>query len=131
VTKYPRTPGLLISFCKSFTSELHKNIGPDFVEYQTIDDIIDADKVIVQYKSVCRLKVCNLDKTILILDEAKLILTQTELESIIIIVMEAGTQHGKMNKVTNIQNHIQYRAYIERNLPHYAIALGINADGHE
>jgi len=26
---------------------------------------------------------------------------------------------------------IQYRAYIERNLPHYAIMLGINADGQE
>jgi len=24
---------------------------------------------------------------------------------------------------------VQYRAYIERNLPHYANALGINADG--
>jgi len=69
---------IIISFHKSFTSELHKNIGPDFVDYQTVDDIIDANKVIVQYKSVCRLNICNLDKTILILDEAKLILTQTE-----------------------------------------------------
>jgi len=32
----------------------------------------------VQYDSVCRLKVHNLDKTILILDEAKSILTQME-----------------------------------------------------
>jgi len=29
------------------------------------------------------------------------------LESIIIITIEAGMQHGKMNKVTNIQNHSQ------------------------
>jgi len=57
---------------------LHKNISPDFVDYQTIDGIINHNKVIMQYKSVCRLKFCNLDKTILILDEAKLILTQTE-----------------------------------------------------
>jgi len=69
---------IMISFCKSFTSELHKNIGPDFVDYQTIDGIINANKVIVQYESVCQLKVHNLDKTILILDEAKSILTQTE-----------------------------------------------------
>jgi len=52
---------IIISFRKSFTSELRKNIGPDFVDYQTIDGIIDANKVIVQYKSVCRLKVQNLD----------------------------------------------------------------------
>jgi len=32
----------------------------------------------VQYKSVCRLKICNLDKTILILDEVEFILTQME-----------------------------------------------------
>jgi len=57
---------------------LRKNIGPDFVDYQTVDGIIDHSKVIVQYKSVCRLKVCNLDRTILILDEAKSTLTQTE-----------------------------------------------------
>jgi len=69
---------IIISFRKSFTSELHKNIGPDFVDYQTVDGIIDANKVIVQYDSVCRLKVHNLDKTILILDEAKSILTQME-----------------------------------------------------
>jgi len=69
---------IIVSFCKSFTSELHKNIGPDFVDYQTVDGIIDANKVIVQYKSICQLKVSNLDKTILILDKAKSILTQTE-----------------------------------------------------
>jgi len=69
---------IIISFRKSFTSELHKNTGPDFVDYQTVDGIIDHDKVIVHYKSVCRLKVHDLDKTILILDEAKSILTQTE-----------------------------------------------------
>jgi len=55
---------------------LHKNIGPDFVDYQTVDGIIDDNKVIVQYKSICRLKVRNLDKTILILDEAESIITQ-------------------------------------------------------
>jgi len=32
----------------------------------------------VQYKSLCRLNICNLDKTILILDEAKLVITQME-----------------------------------------------------
>jgi len=69
---------IIISFHKFFTSELHKNIGPDFVDYQTVDGIINHDKLIVQYESVCRLKVCDLDKTILILDEAKSILTQTE-----------------------------------------------------
>jgi len=57
---------------------LHTNIGPDFVDYQTVDGIIDANKVIVQYKSVCRLNICNLDKTVLILDEAKSILIQME-----------------------------------------------------
>jgi len=66
---------IIISFRKSFSSELHKNIGPD---YQTVDVIINHNKVIVQYKSACRLKVHDLDKTILILDEAKSILTQTE-----------------------------------------------------
>jgi len=40
--------GIIISFHKSFTSELHKNIGPDFVDYQTIDGIIDHDKVMVK-----------------------------------------------------------------------------------
>jgi len=44
---------IIISFVKSFTSEWHKNIGPDFVNYQTVDGIIDANKVIVQYESVC------------------------------------------------------------------------------
>jgi len=51
---------IIISFRKSFTSELHKNIGPDFVDYQTVDGIIYANKVIVQYESVCWLKVCDL-----------------------------------------------------------------------
>jgi len=69
---------IIISFHKSSTSELRKNIGPDFVDYQTVDGIIDHNKVIVQYKSVCRLKVRNLEKTILILDKAESILTQTE-----------------------------------------------------
>jgi len=69
---------IIISFSKSFTSELRKNIGPDFVDYQMVDGIINHDKVIVQYESVCRLKVQNLDKTILILDKAESILTQTE-----------------------------------------------------
>jgi len=60
----------------AFTSKLPKNIGPDFIDCQTIDGIIDAKKVIAQYKSICQLKVRNLDKTILILDEAKSIITQ-------------------------------------------------------
>jgi len=62
---------IIISFCKSFTSKLHKNIGCDFIDYQTVDGIINHDKVIVQYESICRLKICNLDKTILILDEVE------------------------------------------------------------
>jgi len=57
---------------------LHKNIGPDFVDYQTVEGLIDANKVIVQYKSLSQLKIHDLDKTILILDEAKSILTQME-----------------------------------------------------
>jgi len=69
---------IIISFCKSFTTELLNNIGCDFVNYQTVDSIIDANKVIVQYESVFRLNIHNLDKTILILDEAKSILTQME-----------------------------------------------------
>jgi len=69
---------IIISFHKSFTSELHKNIGPEFVDYQTIEGLIDANKVIVQYKSLGWLKIRDLDKTILILDEAKLTVTQTE-----------------------------------------------------
>jgi len=68
---------IIISFCKPFTSELHKNIGPDFVDYQTVEGLI-INKPIVQYKSLGQLKICDLDKTILILDEAELILTQTE-----------------------------------------------------
>jgi len=36
------------------------------------------DKVIVQYESLCRLNIRDLDKTILILDESESILTQTE-----------------------------------------------------
>jgi len=39
---------IIISFCKSFTSELLNNIGCDFVDYQTVDGIINHDKVIVQ-----------------------------------------------------------------------------------
>jgi len=66
---------IIISFCKSFTSELLNNIGSDFVDYQTVDGIIDANKVIVQYESVFRLNICNLDK---ILDKSESILTQTE-----------------------------------------------------
>jgi len=69
---------IIISFRKSFTSELLNNIGPDFVDYQTVDGIINANKVIVQYKSLCQLNIHNLDKTILILDEAESILTQTK-----------------------------------------------------
>jgi len=69
---------ITISFRKSFTHELHKNIGPDFVDYQAVEGLIYANKVIVQYESLSWLKICDLDKTILILDEAKLILTQTE-----------------------------------------------------
>jgi len=69
---------IIISFRKSFTIELHKNIGCDFIDYQTVDGIINHDKVIVQYKSVCRLKIRDLDKTILILDKVESILTQTE-----------------------------------------------------
>jgi len=69
---------IIISFCKSFTSKLHKKIGPDFVDYQTVEGLIDANKVIVQYESLGWLKICDLDKTRLILDEAESILTQTE-----------------------------------------------------
>jgi len=69
---------IIISFCKSFTSKLLNNIGCDFVNYQTVDGIINHDKVIVQYESLCRLNIRNLDKTILILDESESILTQTE-----------------------------------------------------
>jgi len=69
---------IIISFRKSFTSKLLKNIGPDFVDYQTVEGLINANKVIVQYESLGWLKTCDLDKTILILDEAELILTQTE-----------------------------------------------------
>jgi len=68
---------IIISFRKS-TSKLHKNIGCEFIDYQTVDGIINHDKVIVQYESVCRLKIRDLDKTILILDEVESILTQTE-----------------------------------------------------
>jgi len=69
---------IIISFCKSFTSELHKNIGPEFVDYQTVDGLINDIKVIVQYESLCWLKIRHLDKTILILDEAESIITQME-----------------------------------------------------
>jgi len=69
---------IIISFCKSFTSKLHKNIGPNFVDYQTVNGNIDGNKVIVQYKSLCRLNIHDLDKTILILDEAELVITQME-----------------------------------------------------
>jgi len=43
---------IIISFRKSFTSKLNKNIGPDFVDYQTVDCIINDNKVIVQYESL-------------------------------------------------------------------------------
>jgi len=69
---------IIISFCKSFTSELLNNISCDFVNYQTVDGIIDANKVIVQYESLRWLNICDLDKTILILDESESILTQTK-----------------------------------------------------
>jgi len=39
---------IIISFRKSFTSELLNNIGSDFVNYQTVDGVINHDKVIVQ-----------------------------------------------------------------------------------
>jgi len=68
---------VIISFHKSFTSELHKNIGPDFVDYQTVEGEIDKPKIIVQYESLGWLKICNLDKTTLILYEAKSILRVT------------------------------------------------------
>jgi len=48
---------IIISFRKSFTSKLLNNIGCDFVNYQTVDGIIDANKVIVQYESVFRLNI--------------------------------------------------------------------------
>jgi len=69
---------IIISFRKSFTSKLHKSIGPKFVDYQTVDGLINDSKVIVQYESLCQLKIHDLDKTILILDEAKSIITQME-----------------------------------------------------
>jgi len=67
---------IIISFHKSFTSELLNNISCDFVDYQTVDGFINHDKV--QYESVFRLNIHDLDKTILILDKAEPILTQTE-----------------------------------------------------
>jgi len=69
---------IIISFCKSFTSELYKNIGPDFVDYQTIAGEIDAKKIIVQYESLMGLKICKLDKTILILNEDESRLNQID-----------------------------------------------------
>jgi len=69
---------IIISFCKSFTSELLNNIGCEFVDYQTFDGIINANKVIVQYESLHQLNIHDLDKTILILDESESILTQTK-----------------------------------------------------
>jgi len=69
---------IIISFHKSFTTKLHKNIGPYFVDYQTIEGLINANKVIAQNESLSWLKIRDLDKTLVILDEAKLILTQTE-----------------------------------------------------
>jgi len=50
---------IIISFCKSFTSKLLNNISSDFVDYQTVDGIINHDKVIVQYESVLSLHGCN------------------------------------------------------------------------
>jgi len=69
---------VIISFCKSFTSKLHKNIGPDFVNYQKVVSNIDANKVIEKFESLMRLNVHNLDKTILVLNESKCILIQLE-----------------------------------------------------
>jgi len=57
---------------------LLNNIGSDFVDYQTVDGIINHDKVIVQYESVFRLNIHDPDKTILILDESESIITQME-----------------------------------------------------
>jgi len=91
----------IISFHKSFTSELHKNIGP----YQTVDGITDHNKVIVQYKSVCRLKIHNLDKTILILDEAKSILTQTE-------SLQANNGDNVLSRWINFDNLIKNLAKV-------------------
>jgi len=63
----PKDAGVvIISFCKSFTSELHKKVGP-----KTITSKINTNKVIVQYESLMWLKLHDLDKTILILEESE------------------------------------------------------------
>jgi len=62
---------VIVSFCKSFTSKMHNYIGPEFVNYQNIAGDLNQDKVIVQIESLMRLKVCNLNKTILILTVAR------------------------------------------------------------
>jgi len=69
---------IYVSFQKSFTSKVLRKLGGGFVDYQMVEGHIDDNKVIVQYKSLMRLKICYLDKTILIVDEAESRLTQIE-----------------------------------------------------
>jgi len=96
---------IIISFRKSFTSKLHKNIGCDFIDYQTVDGIINHDKVIVQYESVCRLRIHDLDKTILILDKVKSILTQTE-------SLQGNNRNNIFSRWINFDNQIKNSARV-------------------
>jgi len=68
----PGTTLVIVSFRWTFTSKLHKNIGPDFANYQQALDQLNQDKLIIQFESLMQLKVH--DKTIPVLDEVKSIL---------------------------------------------------------
>ena len=72
----PEIPIIFISFRRSFTSEIAAKM-PDFIDYQTIDGIIDAPRVIIQYESLYRLRIPKTDY-ILILDESESIISQVE-----------------------------------------------------
>jgi len=42
---------IIVSFRRSFTNEVHKNIGVDFVNYQDVVGQLMQDKVIVQFEA--------------------------------------------------------------------------------
>jgi len=42
---------IIVSFRRSFTNEVHKNIGVDFVNYQDVFGQLMQDKVIVQFEA--------------------------------------------------------------------------------
>ncbi len=79
ITDLPEDMGVIvISYRRTFTSEIKTKLGDGFVDYQDIKGEISAPRVIIQVESLHRLKLPVGKPFLLVLDETESIISQLE-----------------------------------------------------